>query len=78
MNDMNEHTWKTFRTWSNCGYLIIKGSKGTKINGYYQFNETQVKKKEIPGDSAYSSRGFDDQEFDNGCYGGDPSDYGDS
>jgi hypothetical protein len=76
MNDMDEHKWKSFRDWSNSGYLIIKGSKGTKMDGVYKFNETQVKPKDLSREISDSA--FDSQEYDNGCYGGDPNDHGDS
>jgi len=56
LENFDSKDWKTFQSWSDAGYLIIKGSKGTKINGYWQFHKSQVKEKEITGDVAYDNR----------------------
>lgn len=37
--------FKTFDRWSNEGFLIIRGSKATWINGTLMFSHLQVKKK---------------------------------
>jgi len=35
---------RTFDEWSSAGFKILKGSKGTKINGKWYFSSNQVVK----------------------------------
>lgn len=58
---------KTFKEWTNSGYLIIKGSKAIAFNdkGEALFSRDQVKKKNIPS-YEYKYEGVDyskDPEF---------------
>jgi hypothetical protein len=44
---MKKMIWKTFDEWSASGYLIIKGSKGVKVQGQWKFSNRQIKRKPI-------------------------------
>ena len=66
----------SFNYWSKNGYKIKKGSKSSRRNtkGIPLFSSKQINKKLLKT----RNLGFDEQEYDNGCYGGDPMDYGNS
>ncbi len=42
--EINMENKKTFNEWSELGYKIKKGSKGTKINGKFFFSSDQVER----------------------------------
>lgn len=72
----------SFDYWSKNGYKIKAGAKSSRRNtkGIPLFSDKQITKNKQLGlfEPRRNGFGFDDQEFDNGCYGGDPMDYGDS
>ncbi len=49
---------RTFDEWSSAGFKILKGSKGTKINGKWYFTKNQVKYS--PYDYRYAEYESDD------------------
>jgi hypothetical protein len=58
---------RTFDEWSSAGFKILKGSKGTKINGKWYFTKNQVKYS--PRRSYYSNIGLGDHKgMDNPHY----------
>jgi hypothetical protein len=67
-------TYHSFEYWSSHGYKIKKGSKSLCRNKYGVplFGMSQVQK------IINYKRGDIEQDYDNGCYGGDPMDYGNS
>ena len=72
-------TWKTFDEWSDSGYLIIKGSKGTKRYGVWMFSSEQVTKKPIPSGGGDPREGDDEAEWDDiEDWGMSPMDFGDN
>lgn len=44
---LDKNKWRSFKEWSDGGYLIVKGSKGTKVNGVYLFSREQVMKSNV-------------------------------
>lgn len=62
---------KTFKEWSNNGYLIIKGSKnvGKNKDGEYLFTRDQVQAKPDLGLNFKGSRYWDNATDENCCGG---------
>ena len=52
----------TFNEWKNCGYVVVRGSKATYIDGEARFSSKQVtpipnyKEREYDGDIEFDPR----------------------
>lgn len=49
--------FKTFKEWSKSGFLIIRGSKGVKMDGEWKFSDKQVYPKPIYSDDEWREMG---------------------
>ena len=81
---MSKEIFHSFDYWSKNGFMIVKGSKSQRRNkdGKPLFSNKQIKKKTPLRKLSYFENNDprDDGYYpeDNGLFGGDPSDYGDS